>query len=431
MCQCTGRCCSRRAVLRHSHTCFVFHEARRDCSGDPQTAVAAPTTAVECSSAAVACPPTAVGCTPTAVGYTPTAVGCTPTAVDHNPTVEPHFTDVTCFFFFFGPRTPRLQPWPGPASRRHGPTQPPLPSLLLRPCPPVPCGTPPPTAPDTGHTSPQPPQVFPPPASRHVQSPGGDAAVDRVPGPSWSPSPKIPHRRQSRGLSVSTTASSSVGLDAVISVKTYGATADPRPSPDRRNSLGDRRKSIGDRRKSIGGRRKSVADRRQSPPDARQSPPNARQSPPDARPSPPSPPQAQPETQLFHGDRRKSFIDVRPRETHTQRHGPGTQRRPSQKACRRQWQGGRSARWGGGWPVDRGTWTAKTVKRPRRQPAQPPIRQLLGAIDAQTAHPATSSTAPAHQRLGSANAETTPAGAPAAAADRTQRPDVTCEGKSG
>ena len=35
---------------------------------------------------------------------------------------------------------------------------------------------------------------------------------------------------------------------------------------------------------------------------------------------------------------------------------------------------------------------------------------------------ATSSTAPAHQPLGSANAETTPAGAPAAAADRTQRP---------
>ena len=31
----------------------------------------------------------------------------------------------------------------------------------------------------------------------------------------------------------------------------------------------------------------------------------------------------------------------------------------------------------------------------------------------------------------SANAETTPAGAPAAAADRTQRPDATCEGKNG
>ena len=65
------------------------------------------------------------------------------------------------------------------------------------------------------------------------------------------------------------------------------------------------------------------------------------------------------------------------------------------------------------------------------QPAQPPMRQLLGAADTQTAHPATFSTAPAHQRLGSANAETTPAGAPAAAADRTQRPDATCEGETG
>ena len=56
---------------------------------------------------------------------------------------------------------------------------------------------------------------------------------------------------------------------------------------------------------------------------------------------------------------------------------------------------------------------------------------LGGAADTQTAHPATSSTAPAHQRLGSANAETTPAGAPAAAADKTQRPDATREGKDG
>ena len=39
---------------------------------------------------------------------------------------------------------------------------------------------------------------------------------------------------------------------------------------------------------------------------------------------------------------------------------------------------------------------------------------------------------PRHTKpLGSANAETTPAGAPAAAADRTQRPDATCEGKNG
>ena len=59
------------------------------------------------------------------------------------------------------------------------------------------------------------------------------------------------------------------------------------------------------------------------------------------------------------------------------------------------------------------------------------IRQLLGAADAQTAHHATFSTAPTHQLLGSANVETTPARAPAAAANRTQRPDATCEGKDG
>ena len=53
------------------------------------------------------------------------------------------------------------------------------------------------------------------------------------------------------------------------------------------------------------------------------------------------------------------------------------------------------------------------------------------AADTQTAHHATSSTAPTHQLLGSANAETTPGRAPAAAAVRTQRPDATCEGKNG
>ena len=46
------------------------------------------------------------------------------------------------------------------------------------------------------------------------------------------------------------------------------------------------------------------------------------------------------------------------------------------------------------------------------------IRQLSGAADTQTAHHATFSTVPTHQLLGSANAETTPARAPAAAADR-------------
>ena len=41
--------------------------------------------------------------------------------------------------------------------------------------------------------------------------------------------------------------------------------------------------------------------------------------------------------------------------------------------------------------------------------------------------PARTSTAPVRQLLGSANAETTPQGTPAAEADRTQRPDATCK----
>ena len=86
---------------------------------------------------------------------------------------------------------------------------------------------------------------------------------------------------------------------------------------------------------------------------------------------------------------------------------------------------------GYGRPVDRGIWTAKTVKRPPATTSTSSIRQLLGSADTQTAHHTTSSTAPAHQPLGTANAETTPAGAPAAAADRTQRPDATCEGTNG
>ena len=56
---------------------------------------------------------------------------------------------------------------------------------------------------------------------------------------------------------------------------------------------------------------------------------------------------------------------------------------------------------------------------------------LKGGGGVPSRHPATSSTVPAHQPLGSANAETTPAGAPAAAAVRKQRPDATCKGKNG
>ena len=68
---------------------------------------------------------------------------------------------------------------------------------------------------------------------------------------------------------------------------------------------------------------------------------------------------------------------------------------------------------------------------PRNNQHNPRCADYWAPLTHKTAHAATFSTAPAHQPLGSANAETTPAGAPAAAADRTQRPDATCEGKTG
>ena len=57
-------------------------------------------------------------------------------------------------------------------------------------------------------------------------------------------------------------------------------------------------------------------------------------------------------------------------------------------------------------------------------------RSCVGSDNRQTT-PATTSTAPVHQRLGSASAETTAAGAQAVASDRTQHPDAACEGKNG
>ena len=79
-------------------------------------------------------------------------------------------------------------------------------------------------------------------------------------------------------------------------------------------------------------------------------------------------------------------------------------------------------------PVDRGVWTAKTVKRPWQQPAHPQYANYWVLLTCKRHTIATFSTAPTHQLLGSANAETTPARAPA---DRTQRPGATCEGKNG
>ena len=83
-----------------------------------------------------------------------------------------------------------------------------------------------------------------------------------------------------------------------------------------------------------------------------------------------------------------------------------------------------------------GLWTEargqqKQSNDPHNNQHIPQYANYWAPLTRKLAHPATSSTAPARQRLGSANAETTPAGAKAAAADRTQRPDATCEGKSG
>ena len=73
----------------------------------------------------------------------------------------------------------------------------------------------------------------------------------------------------------------------------------------------------------------------------------------------------------------------------------------------------------------------KPSNDPRNHQHNPQYANYWAPLTRKQAHPATFSTAPAHQPLGSANAETTPAGAPAAAADATQRRDATCEGKNG
>ena len=81
-------------------------------------------------------------------------------------------------------------------------------------------------------------------------------------------------------------------------------------------------------------------------------------------------------------------------------------------------------------PLDRGAWTAKRVKRPRQQPPHPQYANYWAPLTRKR-HTMPHSAQPQHKLLGSANAETTPAGGPAAAADRKQRPDTTCEGKNG
>ena len=194
-----------------------------------------------------------------------------------------------------------------------------------------------------------------------------------------------------------------------------------------------------------------------------------------------------------HQRRRSTVVGVRGKRTYGGRPGQrveeqGTWASHTQKHSKA----------GYGRPVDRGAWTAKTVKRPWQQPAHPqyanywaPLMRKRHTIlhSAQPQHtnywaPGTrkrhqqdhrptessnptqnakgstgdcpgprkgtttrrnvtqggkncqttilaTSTAPAHQRRRSTTAETTPAGAQAAVAVRTQRPGATCEGKNG
>ena len=85
---------------------------------------------------------------------------------------------------------------------------------------------------------------------------------------------------------------------------------------------------------------------------------------------------------------------------------------------------------GYGRPVDRGG-QQKQSNDPGNNQHNPQYANYWAPLTRKRHIPPHSAQPPAHQLLGSANAETTPAGAPAAAADRTQRPNTRCEGKNG
>ena len=82
---------------------------------------------------------------------------------------------------------------------------------------------------------------------------------------------------------------------------------------------------------------------------------------------------------------------------------------------------------GGGGAEDGGVWSAKTVKRPPQQPAQPQSASYWAPL----AHKPPIMPHPAQPQHTNHWAPRTPAGEPAAAADRKQRPNATCEGKNG
>ena len=75
------------------------------------------------------------------------------------------------------------------------------------------------------------------------------------------------------------------------------------------------------------------------------------------------------------------------------------------------------------WPVERGTWTAKTVKRTQQQPTQPQYANYGTPRHIQQSLGTPTTGLREHGRNTSRST--------AATADRKQRPDVTCEGKNG
>ena len=78
---------------------------------------------------------------------------------------------------------------------------------------------------------------------------------------------------------------------------------------------------------------------------------------------------------------------------------------------------------------EQGTWASRTQEHSEAGYGRP-VDRHVDSKNSQTTL-ATTSTSSIRQLLGSANAETTPARAPAAAADRKQQPNATCEGKNG
>ena len=76
-----------------------------------------------------------------------------------------------------------------------------------------------------------------------------------------------------------------------------------------------------------------------------------------------------------------------------------------------------------------GAWAAETVKRPPQQPAQPRYANYWAPLTDK--RHLLQPEEPRYTNHWASRAETTPAGALAAVADKTQQPDAACEGKNG